>query len=174
MADFAPGQAVVAATSPTQGLLRLQDRAFRCALGRGGISPRKQEGDGATPAGPLPLRRVLYRADRLSVPACTVPVEPIGPQDGWCDDPLDPAYNRPVRLPYAGRHEELWRTDAVYDIVGVLGWNDAPVERDRGSAIFLHVARPDFQPTEGCIALALPDLRSVLAMGLSGILVLQA
>jgi L,D-peptidoglycan transpeptidase YkuD (ErfK/YbiS/YcfS/YnhG family) len=119
------------------------------------------------------LRRVLYRADRLSVPACTVPVEPIGPQDGWCDDPLDPAYNRPVRLPYAGRHEELWRTDAVYDIVGVLGWNDAPVERDRGSAIFLHVARPDFQPTEGCIALALPDLRSVLAMGLSGILVLQ-
>jgi L,D-peptidoglycan transpeptidase YkuD (ErfK/YbiS/YcfS/YnhG family) len=152
-------------------LLRLRDRTFRCALGRGGIRPGKEEGDGATPTGLLPLRRVLYRADRLTAPACAVPVEPIGPQDGWCDDPADPAYNRPVRLPYPGRHEALWRADHVYDIVGVLGWNDDPVLRGRGSAIFLHLARPDHAPTEGCVALDLPDLRALLAMGLSGILV---
>jgi L,D-peptidoglycan transpeptidase YkuD (ErfK/YbiS/YcfS/YnhG family) len=162
--------AVVATVGP-DGLLRLRDRAFRCALGRGGIRADKQEGDGATPVGLLPLRRVLYRADRLPAPACAVPVEPIGPRDGWCDDPADPAYNRRVTLPYPGRHEELWRTDAVYDIVGVLGWNDDPVVRGRGSAIFLHLARPDYPPTEGCVALDLPELRAVLAMGLSGIAV---
>ncbi|MDB5371082.1 MAG: hypothetical protein JWP20_2640 [Roseomonas sp.] len=151
------------------GLLRLRDRSFRCALGRGGIRVHKEEGDGATPAGPLPLRRVLYRADRLAAPVCAVPVEPIGAQDGWCDDPADRAYNRPVRLPYEGRHEELWRSDSIYDIVGVLGWNDAPVVKGRGSAIFLHLARPGYPPTEGCVALALPDLRALLAMGITGL-----
>ncbi len=165
----APTVAELTPTGRSEGLLRLRGRDFRCALGHGGIAAHKMEGDGATPAGLLPLRRVLFRADRLAAPACAVPVEPIGPQDGWCDDPLDPAYNRPVRLPYAGRHEELWRTDAVYDIVAVLGWNDAPVQRDRGSAIFLHLARPGFPPTEGCVALALDELRAVLGMGLSAI-----
>jgi L,D-peptidoglycan transpeptidase YkuD (ErfK/YbiS/YcfS/YnhG family) len=160
--------AQVMPTGDSQGLVRLRDATFRCALGRAGIRVHKEEGDSATPAGPLPLRRILYRADRLAAPDCTVPVEPIGAQDGWCDDPTDKAYNRPVRLPYPGRHEELWRTDPLYDIVGVLGWNDQPVVRGRGSAIFLHLARPDYAPTEGCIALALPDLRALLAMGLTG------
>jgi L,D-peptidoglycan transpeptidase YkuD (ErfK/YbiS/YcfS/YnhG family) len=100
-----------------------------------------------------------------------VPVEPIGPQDGWCDDPADPAYNRPVRLPYAGRHEELWRADHIYDIIGVLGWNDDPVVRGRGSAIFLHLARPGYPPTDGCVALDLPELLALLAMRLGGVLV---
>ena len=167
----APTVAAITATGHSEGVLRLRDRAFRCALGRGGIAAHKMEGDGATPAGLLPLRRVLYRADRLPAPACAVPVEPIGLRDGWCDDPRDPAYNRPVRLPHDGRHEELWRSDAVYDIVAVLGWNDAPVVRDRGSAIFLHLARPGYPPTEGCVALALEDLRAVLGMGLSAITV---
>ncbi len=102
-----------------------------------------------------------------------MPVEPIAPEDGWCDDPLDGRYNRSVRLPYAGQHEELWRRDALYDIVGVLGWNDAPVVPGQGSAIFLHVARPDYTATEGCIALATPDLRALLAAGLSAIRVGQ-
>jgi L,D-peptidoglycan transpeptidase YkuD (ErfK/YbiS/YcfS/YnhG family) len=162
------GIAQVAQTGQAEGLVQLRDATFRCALGRAGIRQHKEEGDNATPAGLLPLRRVLYRADRLAAPACTVPVEPIGPQDGWCDDPTDKAYNRPVRLPYPGRHEELWRTDPLYDIVGILGWNDQPVVRGLGSAIFLHLARPDYSPTEGCIALALPDLRAILAMGVTG------
>jgi L,D-peptidoglycan transpeptidase YkuD (ErfK/YbiS/YcfS/YnhG family) len=153
------------------GRFVLRGEAFRAALGQGGVRTDKSEGDGATPVGVLPLRRVLYRADRGRRPACAVPTELLAPQDGWCDDPSHADYNRMVRLPHPGRHEALWRDDAVYDLIGVLGWNDAPVVRDRGSAIFLHVARPDFAPTEGCIALPEPVLRQVLAAGLTEIAV---
>lgn len=153
------------------GLIRLDGAAWRVSLGRGGVRAAKQEGDGATPAGLLPLRRVFYRADRGPRPQAAVPVEPLAPEDGWCDDPADTRYNTRVRLPYEARHEHLWRDDGVYDIIGVLGWNDSPVERGRGSAIFLHIARPDWQPTEGCIALAPADLRALLAAGLTAVLV---
>ncbi|MFC3125356.1 L,D-transpeptidase [Pseudoroseomonas globiformis] len=162
------------ATVLSDGRLRLQGRTWRCALGRGGVSPHKEEGDGATPLGLLPLRRVLYRADRGAAPACAVPVEPIAPNDGWCDDPASPAYNTMIRLPHEARHEELWRGDHVYDVIGVLGWNDRPVVRGRGSAIFLHLARPDYPPTEGCIALDGRELRDVLAMGVTGFEVVAA
>ena len=157
----------------TDGFLVLGGARYRVALGRGGVRADKREGDGATPAGVLPLRRVLYRADRVARPRAAVPVLPLAPHDGWCDDPADAAYNRPVRLPHPARHEELWRADALYDVVGVLGWNDAPVAPGRGSAIFLHPARPDYAPTEGCVALAPPDLRAVLEAGLTEVLVAQ-
>lgn len=156
------------------GVLTLAGLRLRAALGRGGVRPDKQEGDGATPAGPLLLRRLLYRADRVPRPRAAVPSMPLAQHDGWCDDPADAAYNRPVRLPCDARHEALWREDSVYDIVGVLGWNDAPVVRGMGSAIFLHLARPDFAPTEGCIALALLDLRALLEAGLTSVLVRAA
>ncbi len=142
---------------------------LRAACGRAGVTTRKHEGDGATPAGLLKLRRVLYRADRQPIPRTALPREPIGPDDGWCDDPAHTDYNRPIRLPHPARHERLWRDDALYDIVGVLGWNDAPVQRDRGSAIFLHVARPDLAPTEGCVALPLAELRHLLEAGLTAL-----
>jgi L,D-peptidoglycan transpeptidase YkuD (ErfK/YbiS/YcfS/YnhG family) len=156
------------------GRLVLGGLVFRAALGRGGVRRDKRESDGATPAGLLPLRRVLYRADRVRPPGGAVPVEPIAPTDGWCDDPSHSNYNRMVRLPHEGRYEELWRQDNLYDLLGVVGWNDAPVERGRGSAIFLHVASPDYGPTEGCIALALGDLQRVLAAGLGELLVLPS
>ena len=154
------------------GRLVLAGRTWRCALGPAGVRADKQEGDGATPAGALPLRRVLYRADRVTPPPrCAVPREPLGPEDGWCDDAGHPDYNRMVRLPHPARCESLWRSDALYDVVGVLGWNDAPVERGRGSAIFLHVAREDYAPTQGCIALSRADL---LALGVTSLRVLPA
>jgi L,D-peptidoglycan transpeptidase YkuD (ErfK/YbiS/YcfS/YnhG family) len=156
------------------GRLTLRSDVFRVAVGRAGIGLHKAEGDEATPAGILPLRRVLYRLDRVPPPDCAVPIEPISEADGWCDDPTHRDYNRSVRLPHEARCEELWRQDGLYDVVGVLGWNDAPVERGRGSAIFLHVARPDYQPTDGCIALALPDLLRVLSAGVTELLVLPA
>jgi L,D-peptidoglycan transpeptidase YkuD (ErfK/YbiS/YcfS/YnhG family) len=152
------------------GRLILGGEVFRAALGKGGVrGPEKEEGDGATPAGLLPLRRVLYRADRVPPPACVVPIEPLAPDDGWCDDPRHTDYNRMVRLPHDARCETLWRRDEVYDLIGVLGWNDAPIIKGAGSAIFLHVARPDYAPTEGCVALALPDLRRALALGLTAL-----
>lgn len=149
----------------------LRGQTFRAALGRAGVRQHKQEGDGATPAGLLPLRRVLYRLDRLPPPDCTVPVEPIAETDGWCDDPVHRDYNRQVRLPHDAHCEELWRQDRLYDVIGVLGWNDAPAAKGLGSAIFLHVAAPGYAPTAGCIALALPDLLRVLAAGVTELMV---
>jgi len=151
------------------GLLEGKGLRLRAVCGRAGVSDHKMEGDGATPAGTLTLLRVLYRADRVRPPRCAVAVEPISPADGWCDDPADAAYNKPVRLPFAARNEKLWRDDGIYDVCGVLGWNMAPIVPQRGSAIFLHVARADFAPTDGCVALALPDLVAVLAAGLTRI-----
>ncbi len=156
------------------GSVTVAYETFRAALGRGGVRVDKREGDGATPAGLLALRTVLYRPDREPAPACAVPVEPLSPHAGWCDDPTHPAYNRPVRLPINASAEALWRDDAVYDIIGVLGWNDGPVQPGLGSAIFLHLARADFAPTDGCIALAPAALRHVLKIGLTEILVRPA
>lgn len=144
------------------GHLQWRRKRVRCALGRGGVRVEKREGDGATPAGSFPLRRVMYRADRLPAPETGLPVRVLRRDDGWCDDPEDAAYNRLIRTPFAARHETLWRDDALYDVVVELGFNDDPVEVGRGSAIFLHRAKPDYGPTEGCVALALGDLLALL------------
>lgn len=138
------------------------DRAWRCALGPAGVTRDKREGDGATPAGRFPLRRVLYRPDRVAPPSTVLPLARIEPADGWCDDPADVRYNRPVRLPYPASHERFWRDDGIYDVIAILGYNDDRPVPGRGSAIFLHVARPDYGPTQGCVALALPDLLAFL------------
>lgn len=134
---------------------------MRCAIGRAGIVRAKREGDGATPAGEFPIREVLFRADRVSI-ATAVRSTPIARNDGWCDDPADADYNTKVALPHRAHCESLWREDGVYDLIAVLGYNDAPVVLGAGSAIFLHVAHTDFSPTEGCVALAREDLLAVL------------
>lgn len=134
-----------------------------CRLGRSGLTRDKREGDGATPIGAWALRGLLYRPDRLGPPRSLLTTRALRPEDGWCDDPTDPAYNRAVGLPYPARCERLWREDAVYDVIVPLGYNDDPVIAGRGSAIFLHVARADGGPTEGCVALDLPDLLAFLA-----------
>ena len=141
-----------------------------CALGRGGVveAAGKREGDGATPLGAWPLRRVLWRPDRLARPATALPVAPIGPDDGWSDDPADPLYNRAVTHPYGHSAERLWREDGLYDVVVVLAHNDDPPVAGLGSAIFLHCARPGHPPTEGCVALARDDLLAVLAQARPG------
>jgi len=135
---------------------------YRIAVGRCGIGEKRREGDGVTPAGTWPVRRVLYRAGKC-VPKTKLPATQITQDDGWCDAPHDPAYNTQVKLPYAASHERLWRDDDLYDLVVVLGFNDAPVVAGAGSAIFLHVARPDFGPTEGCVAVSREDLLAIVA-----------
>lgn len=152
------------------GRLRWGDNAVRCALGRTGVTPAeaKREGDGASPIGVWPLRQVFWRPDRIAAPATGLPSVELIPQAGWCDDPADPFYNRPILLPYAASHEKLWREDHLYDLIVELGYNDAPVIPGKGSAIFLHVAREDYAPTEGCIACALPDVLALLAAAKPG------
>lgn len=137
-----------------QGLIFAGGRVFACALGRGGIGALKREGDGTTPLGPMRPLGAFYRPDRRLAAIARTPLKttPIRAGIGWCDAPGDPNYNRPVRLPYPAGHEKMRRDDRLYDVCVVLDWNMVPCRRGRGSAIFLHMARPDIQPTEGCIA----------------------
>ena len=141
-------------------------RRVRCALGPAGVraAADKREGDGATPAGLWPIRRVLFRPDQGPPPQTALPAAPITPEDGWCDAPDDALYNRPVKLPYPGGAERLWREDRLYDLLAVLGYNDDPPAAGKGSAIFLHIAKPDYAATQGCVALARADLEEVLAL----------
>ncbi len=147
-------------------VLEAGNRRCRLAAGRGGrcAAAAKREGDGASPVGTWPLRRVLYRPDRLAPPRTLLPLVPLRAHDAWCDEPGHPLYNRPVTLPFPASHERLWRDDHVYDVIVELGHNDDPPRPGLGSAIFLHVARPDYASTEGCIALALPDLLATLEL----------
>jgi len=126
------------------------------------VITKKHEGDGATPAGVFPLTRVLYRPDRIGYPETSLPVFPLSPYDGWCDDPTHEDYNKPIKLPHSGSHERLWRDDNIYDVVVVLGYNVSPVIPFKGSAIFIHFAHPSFKPTRGCIALKNADLVEIL------------
>jgi len=146
-----------------QNTLTFAGKTYACAIGKGGYTRDKREGDGATPEGVFSLRECWYRPDKLAAPQTTLTVHAISPLDGWCDAPISPEYNRLVTLPYPHSHERMWREDGVYDVVVPLGYNDAPAIPGKGSAIFLHVAKPDFSDTEGCVALALPDLLEILA-----------
>jgi L,D-peptidoglycan transpeptidase YkuD (ErfK/YbiS/YcfS/YnhG family) len=154
---------VEAKMGETRGTARLGARALSCALGRAGMVADKREGDGATPIGRFAFRRLLYRADRVPRIETLLPARHIERDDGWCDDPASPDYNRPVRLPHPARHEALWRADHLYDLVVVIGHNDNPVVKGAGSAIFLHVARDDFGPTAGCIAFTQEGLLWILS-----------
>lgn len=144
------------------GRAKLGQKTFRCALGRGGIRRFKLEGDGATPAGDFPLRRLFFRPDRIRNPVTGLPPVALTPADGWCDDPQDPFYNRPVKRPFWKGHEVMWRGDHLYDLVVDVGYNDVMPVPGRGSAIFLHLARPDYSPTEGCVAFSLTDFLTIL------------
>lgn len=149
--------------APHQGLLRLAGRVFPVALGRRGLGADKREGDGRTPTGVWRVTRALYRSDRGPRPGGRLPFRPIGGDDGWCDDPLDRRYNRPVRLPCAARHETLQREDGLYDLVLVLDYNQRPRMKGRGSAVFIHAAGPGLAPTAGCVAMPIAELRRLVA-----------
>lgn len=144
--------------------LEFDGRIYRCAIGKNGFTRQKIEGDNCTPIGIFPLRECWWRADRLpQAPTTLLPLRATSQNDGWCDEPTDTYYNRHVKLPFAASHEKLWRDDGVYDVIVPLGYNDDPVEPGKGSAIFMHVAKPGYAGTEGCVALALPDLLNILS-----------
>jgi L,D-peptidoglycan transpeptidase YkuD (ErfK/YbiS/YcfS/YnhG family) len=143
---------------PSQGLINVGGTVFFCALGRGGISANKREGDGATP---LARMRVLsgYFRRRHFPPVSRLSMLPIAGNLGWCEVPADRNYNRPVAIPYGACHETMLRPDGLYDACLVLDWNIRPRRRGRGSAIFFHLARPGLAPTAGCVAVT----RAVMA-----------
>ncbi|MGH6833302.1 MAG: L,D-transpeptidase family protein [Methyloceanibacter sp.] len=149
--------------SASQARVALSHGVRPAALGRTGIRALKREGDGGTPLGRFAVRQVLYRADRVMRPRTQIPVQAIREHDGWCEDPSDRNYNRLVKLSSQSRADRLIRSDHLYDIVLVLGHNDQPRVKGRGSAIFVHLARPGFTPTAGCIALTRHDLMMLLA-----------
>jgi len=148
---------------PCQARVQLSQGIRPAALGRGSVRSLKREGDGGTPLGRFAVRQVLYRADRVSRPRTSLPVRAIRADDGWCDDPGDRNYNRLVRLSATSSADRLMRDDALYDYVLALGYNDRPRIKGKGSAIFVHLARPGYAPTKGCIAFSRRDLLAVLA-----------
>jgi len=147
-----------------RGQLLIGPAVILCALGAGGIVSDKREGDGGSPRGRFRLRGGAYRPDHLGLrPRTALPLRATRPDDGWCDDRRDRRYNRPIRLPAPGiSAESMWRPDGLYDVVIDLDYNRAPIRRGRGSAIFLHIARDGYRPTEGCVALARADLLRLL------------
>ena len=144
------------------GKLIYKDKEFKAALGKNGITLNKKEGDGATPMGCFPIRKIFYRADRINKPETILQTQVLMKDDGWCDDPKDRNYNKHIKLPYPASAENLWREDNLYDIIVELGYNDDPPIPGKGSAIFMHVARENYSPTDGCIALNLNNLLEIL------------
>jgi L,D-peptidoglycan transpeptidase YkuD (ErfK/YbiS/YcfS/YnhG family) len=146
----------------TRGMIRLGMSIMPCALGKGGVKTRKREGDGATPRGTFRALRLYRRPDRPMVNAM-IPVQMTSRKMGWCDDIRSLHYNQPVVLPFDKSHERLWRDDHVYDLVIDTDYNRRPAIKGRGSAIFIHLARLNYTPTEGCIALSRRDFTRLIA-----------
>lgn len=142
-----------AAGNRRRGWLEAAGQVIPVALGRGGVLANKREGDGATPRGTFRPRRLWWRADRHPRPRTFLPVSIIGPDDAWCEDPTDRHYNRPIRLSGGEAGDRLQRDDHLYDFVIEIDHNARPRIAGRGSAVFLHLARPQFAPTAGCIAM---------------------
>lgn len=172
MTSSKPSTNIIYVTAPQgahEGTLSFQGREFPCALGRTGIieAQHKAEGDGATPQGTWALRELFFRSDKIPQPETSLPVHELKREDGWCDAAQDIAYNQHVSHPYQASAEKLWREDHLYDLIVPLGYNDDPVIAGKGSAIFFHVLKRNpgtsaINPTEGCVALDLENLLSVL------------
>lgn len=147
-------------------VLRVGAQEYPCAVGKDGVVPQQdgREGDGKTPLGTYQIRYGLYRADRITLPQTELVFWRTRKEDGWCDAPNDPAYNRPVCLPHASSTEALWREDHIYDVIIVIGHNDSPPVAHMGSAVFLHVARENYAPTLGCVAISQQDMLTLIAL----------
>jgi len=150
--------------SRTRGILLAGPRALQVVLGRAGIRANKFEGDGATPRGRFRLIRLWWRADRHPHPSTLLPARRINPSLAWCEDTADRHYNRPFQRAADAGGDRLWRDDHLYDFVIEIDHNARPRVAGRGSAVFVHVARPNRSPTAGCVALTRNDLQRLLAM----------
>ena len=144
------------------GYLKYKNFKYRCALGKAGVNKKIKEGDGITPKGVFKITKIYYRADKIKAIKTNIKKIKITKNMGWCDDPVSRFYNRPIKLPSKFGHEKLYRNDDLYDLVAVLNYNTNPVIKNKGSAIFMHIAKSSYKKTEGCIALKKDDLINIL------------
>jgi L,D-peptidoglycan transpeptidase YkuD (ErfK/YbiS/YcfS/YnhG family) len=151
-----------AAGTRTKGRLTAGPLAWPVALGRGGILANKREGDGGTPRGAFHPVRLWWRPDRGPRPMTSLPVRRITPTDAWCEDPADRHYNRPIQVPAGQPGDRLRRDDHLYDFIVEIDHNTRPRVAGRGSAVFLHLARPGLAPTAGCVAMPRARLLQLL------------
>jgi L,D-peptidoglycan transpeptidase YkuD (ErfK/YbiS/YcfS/YnhG family) len=135
------------------GYLKYKDLKFKCALGKAGIRKKKIEGDNITPKGVFRIVKIYYRKDRLKKLSSKFTLIEITKSMGWCDDPKSKKYNQLIKLPSQFSHEKLHRKDNIYDLILVLNYNIKPTIKNKGSAIFMHVAKKNYERTAGCIAL---------------------
>ena len=144
------------------GYLKYKNLWFRCALGKAGIGKKKVEGDNITPKGTYKIIRIFYRKDRIKKIKTKIKIFKINKNMGWCDDPRSAAYNQLISLPYKYNCEKLYRKDNIYDLIIVLNYNINPTIKKKGSAIFIHIAKKNYSPTKGCIALSKINLLKIL------------
>jgi L,D-peptidoglycan transpeptidase YkuD (ErfK/YbiS/YcfS/YnhG family) len=146
------------------GYLKYKNFKFRCAIGKAGIKKKLREGDNITPKGTYKLINIFYRPDRIGELKTVIKKNKITKKIGWCDDINNKYYNRKIKLPSKLKHEKLHRKDNIYDIIGVLNYNINPIIRNKGSAIFLHIAKKNYQTTQGCIAIKKFHLKKILSV----------
>ena len=144
------------------GYLKYKNFKYRCALGKAGVNKKIKEGDGITPKGVFKITKIYYRADKIKIIKTNIKKIKITKNMGWCDDPLSRFYNRQIKLPSKFSHENLHRNDDLYDLVAVINYNTNPIIKNKGSAIFIHVAKNSYRKTRGCIALKKKDLINIL------------
>ena len=145
------------------GYLKYKNLKFRCSLGKGGVGKKEMEGDNITPIGSYKLVNFFFRKDRIDKINSKIKFKEIKKNMGWCDDPKSKKYNQLIKLPSKYRHEKFYRNDHVYDLILVLNFNMKPIIKDKGSAIFIHLARKNYSSTKGCIALSKSNLLQILS-----------
>ena len=141
-----------------------KDYKAKCAVGKRGIISKKVEGDKCTPRGRFKFKYIFYRKERIKKIRSQLKIIPIKKNYGWCDDTKSKSYNKFVKFPFKGSAERFYIKENVYDIIVVIDYNVSPIKKKKGSAIFLHVAKKNYEPTLGCIALSKKDLKRLLSM----------
>ena len=135
---------------------------IKCAIGKRGISKKKREGDACTPAGTFKFKRLYYRKDKLSKIKSYLKKIPIKKNMGWCDDPRSKSYNKLIKFPFIYSAEKLYKKESIYDVVLIINYNLKPIIKKKGSAIFLHIAKKNYSPTKGCVAVSKQDMNLLL------------
>ena len=146
------------------GYLKYKNLKFKCALGKAGIGKKKIEGDNITPKGTFRIVNIYYRKDRIKKLSSKIKLIKIKKKMGWCDDPKSKKYNQIINIPHNNSYEKLYRKDNVYDLILVLDYNMNPITKNKGSAIFIHVAKKKFKKTAGCVALKKEELIKLISV----------